>query len=132
MKLTDLGMLTNPGYKILTVLDRSAMFRLGGEEAKGKHGAHEIKPLEFLWAKVGSGSFSASNTIHIDDLSRNFAFNPQCGLKCTQYRLKGAMAKRSQDTELFEMARYLLRIASSVPDWCTLDHSKWKQHGKSL
>eukprot|EP01052_Picozoa_sp_SAG31_P002349 SAG31_NODE_83_length_27039_cov_14.035746_5_plen_291_part_00 len=45
MKLTDLGFLTHPGYKILSVLDRSAMFRLGGADAKGKKGAHEIKPL---------------------------------------------------------------------------------------
>ena len=56
MKLTDLGFLTHPGYKILfeggflgldniSVLDRSAMFRLGGPDAKGKKGAHEIKPL---------------------------------------------------------------------------------------
>ena len=45
MKLTDLGFLTHPAYKILSVLDRSAMFRLGGADAKGKKGAHEIKPL---------------------------------------------------------------------------------------
>jgi ubiquitin-like domain-containing CTD phosphatase 1 len=119
MKLTDLGMLTHPGYKIMAVLDRSAMFRLGGADAKGKKGAHEIKPLEFVWQKLGEGRFSAANTIHIDDLSRNFAFNPQSGLKCSQYKLVGKMSDRDKDTELFPMTKYLLDIAAKVPDWRT-------------
>ena len=126
MKLTDLGMLTHPSYKILSVLDRSAMFRLGGADAKGKKGAHEVKPLEFVWQKVGGGVFSAANTIHIDDLSRNFAMNPGEGLKCSQYKLEGKMDGREADTELFPMTKYLLEIAAEVPDWRVLDHSKWK------
>jgi len=50
MKLTDLGMLTHAKYKLLSVLDRSSMFRLGGErkkkkKGKGGKGDHEVKPL---------------------------------------------------------------------------------------
>ena len=79
-----------------------------------------------MWHKIGDGQFSAANTIHIDDLSRNFAFNPQSGLKCSPYKLKGKMNDRSKDTELFPLTKYLLEIAAKVPDWRVLDHSKWQ------
>ena len=38
---------------------------------------------EFVWEKIGGGAFGPHNTVHIDDLSRNFALNPQSGLKCS-------------------------------------------------
>ena len=68
----------------------------------------------------GGATFSAVNTVHIDDLSRNFAMNPQSGLKCAQYKLHGELAKRGQDTELVPMTQYLLRLATHVADFTTI------------
>jgi hypothetical protein len=42
----------------------------------GKIREHEVKPLELIWRKFPE-RYSAANTVHVDDLSRNFALNPQ-------------------------------------------------------
>ena len=41
---------------------------------------HQVKPLQIIWSKFPQ--WSARNTLHLDDLSRNFALNPSCGVKC--------------------------------------------------
>jgi hypothetical protein len=78
--LSPSGFLTHPKYKILSVLSRDSMFRLAkgtmpppsSKKKRKNPGEHEIKPLEFVWSKLGKGGqlFSAANTVHIDDLSR--------------------------------------------------------------
>ena len=42
----------------------------------GKIREHEVKPLELIWRKFPE-IYNESNTVHVDDLSRNFALNPQ-------------------------------------------------------
>ena len=37
--------------------------------------AVQVKPLQYIWAKFPQ--YNAGNTVHIDDLSRNFAMNPK-------------------------------------------------------
>jgi len=117
IKLTELGMLTHPKYKIMFVLDKSSMFRImssnlrtrthththhthhhknknKSKSKKNKHKSahthmnvdnalreHRVKPLQIIWRKFPNNRYTAANTIHIDDLSRNFACNPKCGLK---------------------------------------------------
>jgi hypothetical protein len=39
------------------------------------------------------------------DGAGNFAFNPQSGLKCTPYKLRGQMADRAADTELMPLTQ---------------------------
>jgi hypothetical protein len=72
---------------------------------------------EIIWSKFPQ--FSSKNTIHVDDLSRNFALNPKCGLKISAF--KRAPVKRLTDRELYYVARYLLLIVS-VDDFTTLNH----------
>lgn len=52
--------------------------------------------------------------------------NPQSGLKCTPFKLKGRMASRAADTELVPLTAYLLKIAT-LPDFTVLDHSQWRR-----
>ena len=73
-KITELGMLDHPSYKIAFVLDQSAMFSIESTRS-GKKNKHQVKPLDLIYAKFPR--FSAENTVHVDDLSRNFAMNPQ-------------------------------------------------------
>lgn len=125
-KLTELNMLTNESYKISFVLDRTSMFaitsRRGSEERR-----HEVKALEIIWRKFPDTRFSAANTVHIDDLSRNFALNPQSGLKISPYKNSQTTNVRSTDRELLYLMRYLSLI-SSEPDFSTLNHNYWKQY----
>jgi hypothetical protein len=44
---------------------------------------HQVKPLQIIWSKFPQ--WSCANTVHLDDLSRNFALNPGCGLKVGHY-----------------------------------------------
>lgn len=41
---------------------------------------HEVKPLEFIWKKF-PGVYTAENTVHVDDIGRNFVLNPRNGMK---------------------------------------------------
>ncbi|KAJ1726636.1 hypothetical protein LPJ72_006272, partial [Coemansia sp. Benny D160-2] len=78
-KITMLGMLTHPGYKIVTALDISSMvwadLRYDGREERKR-----VKPLQLIWNRFPD-HYGPHNTVHIDDLKRNFAFNWQNGLE---------------------------------------------------
>lgn len=124
-KITELGMLTHPAYRIHFVLDRTSMFRVTSSKLKrdSKPVVHHVKPLALVWSKFPQ--WDASNTIHIDDLSRNFAMNPQSGLKISAWK-KGP--QNQGDIELILLKEYLEKIKDM--DFRTLDHSKWKSFGK--
>jgi ubiquitin-like domain-containing CTD phosphatase 1 len=130
IKLTELGMLTHPQYKICFVLDKSAMFKISVRNPKPtrKHPEEyrdlSVKPLQLVWSKYAR--WSAANTVQVDDLQRNFSMNMQSGLRCRAYdrKVKGASA----DRELLEMAKYLLMIAAEETDFTTLDHNKWEDY----
>ncbi|KAI8352196.1 HAD-like domain-containing protein [Mortierella sp. GBAus27b] len=124
-KVTTLGLLTHPDYKISFVMDISTMFFVMSQR-DGKPFRHQVKALDIIWNKFPQ--FSARNTIHIDDLSRNFAMNPRSGLKIGAYK-NGAISRHS-DQELFHLARYLVEITRS-PNFTLLDHKSWKSHRRS-
>ena len=129
MKLTELGLLTHPHYRIMFVLDKSAMFRVtpnaaAAAAASSRQQKHHVKALELIWHKLPA--YSAANTVHVDDLGRNFAMNPQSGLKIRAY--KHSSSSRQSDRELLYLQEYLLAIAQEVQDFSTLDHSGWKEY----
>jgi ubiquitin-like domain-containing CTD phosphatase 1 len=88
-KLTELGMLTHSGYKFCFVLDKTSMFTVTSTK-RDIEGAgngeisvqHHVKPLQIIWSKFPN-QWNTRNTVHIDDLQRNFALNPQNGKFCT-------------------------------------------------
>ncbi|KAJ2491935.1 hypothetical protein IWW37_001907 [Coemansia sp. RSA 2050] len=120
-KITLLGMLTHPHYKITTALDISSMLTVHVLR-NGREVDHQVKPLEFIWARFPD-HYGPHNTIHVDDLSRNFALNWQNGLKIRAFK-RGDSNPRA-DTELYKLARYLLQI-SMLPSFEALDHVKWQ------
>ncbi|TXT15870.1 hypothetical protein VHUM_00373 [Vanrija humicola] len=119
-KLVELGVLGGEGrYKICFVADRTTMFPIFSERG-GKMIKHEVKPLAYFWASFPQ--WSPKNTIHIDDLARNFALNPGEGLKIRAYKGAGT-ADGLRDRELDKLGAYLTDIAEHVKDFTTLDHS---------
>lgn len=120
-KITEMGMLTHPAYKIAFVLDKTSMFSITSNRGK-----HQVKALDIIWSHLPV--FSAKNTIHLDDLSRNFAMNPASGLKVVPFKNGPSPASRA-DRELFKLAKYLLRIShSSVTDFTKLNHKNWTDY----
>jgi len=122
IKLTEMGLLTSNDFHISLVLDRSMMFSIVSNHS-GKQREHEVKALELIWAKFPH--WNKTNTIHVDDLSRNFALNPKNGLKIPAF--KNALQTRSTDHVLLRLAKYLKLIASQK-DFSALDHSNWVQY----
>ncbi|KAL7423090.1 hypothetical protein Q5752_002389 [Cryptotrichosporon argae] len=122
-KLVELGLVGEERpYKICFVADKKTMFPIiGFRDGESYH--HEIKPLSFLWQQFPQ--WSAKNTIHIDDLARNFAMNPGEGLRIRAF--KGAGTEQgAADAELFRLGPYLVNIATTCDDFTLLDHGKWK------
>ena len=122
VKLVELNMLGNPDYNISFVIDRTPMFKI-----QSRAGTHEVKALEFIWRRWPD-VYGRHNTIHIDDLSRNFAMNPRNGLKIKAYK-----NSPNFDTEFVALRRYLLQLAHpTVTDFTQYEHmhDAWKHfHG---
>ncbi|WVQ72783.1 HAD hydrolase, family IIID [Cryptococcus sp. DSM 104548] len=122
-KLVELGIVgtEGSGFEVSFVCDRGPMFPVfshrGGQIVK-----HEVKPLEYIWASYPQ--WSAKNTVHIDDLSRNFAMNPGSGLKIKAFNSAGT-GHGALDRELARLGEYLVRIATTVDDFTTLDHGEF-------
>jgi ubiquitin-like domain-containing CTD phosphatase 1 len=85
MKVTELGILTHTNYTLAFVLDQSAMPTITsvrkGSGTKNtdrvvEKKRHQIKPLRLIWDAF-PGHYSHKNTVHVDDVSRNFVMNPQ-------------------------------------------------------
>jgi len=123
-KLTELGILSHDQYKLAFVMDISSMISITTRKADGQPYKHQVKPLDFIWAKF-PGRWSASNTIHVDDLSRNFALNPGEGLKISAFRDAHIMSLT--DRELYFVARYLVLICGEE-DFRLLDHKRWRSY----
>jgi len=125
VKLTELGILTHPSYRILFVLDKTCMFNVTSRDSSsGSIRTHPVKALDLIWSQYKH--WDRSNTIHVDDLARNFAMNPRCGLKIRPY--KHALKNKSKDIELLGIARYLEAIAKNVTDFRTLNHNDWQKY----
>ncbi|KAJ2657763.1 hypothetical protein IWW48_004370 [Coemansia sp. RSA 1200] len=145
-KITMLGMLTHPNYKIVTALDISSMVWAdllydGREERK------RVKPLQLIWNRFPD-HYGPHNTVHIDDLKRNFAFNWQNGLQIKPF-YKGehddsfeyhdclhtdqeaddddSNGSQGGDRVLYKMAKYLVKI-SGLDTLEKLDHGEWEDY----
>lgn len=126
-KLTELGMLTNPGYKWCFVLDKTSMFAITSKKRDGTKVKHYVKPLQIIWTKFPD-RWGRHNTVHLDDLSRNFALNLDNGLKVTAYyRKKGGATSGKRDVELVGLAQYLERLAVQVKDFSKVQFRYWME-----
>ncbi|GJE87132.1 HAD subfamily IIID h [Phanerochaete sordida] len=128
-KLVELGMLGGPhNYQISFVLDKTSMFTVFSVK-DGKPYKHSVKALPILWNHFPQ--YGPRNTIHVDDLGRNFALNPNQGLKI--HAFKEAHRPESQaDRELWKVSRYLVHIAHQYDDFSALNHKDWKNVVKRL
>ncbi|KAI4318801.1 hypothetical protein MLD38_032468 [Melastoma candidum] len=118
LKMGQLGVLTNPNYKITALLDHMAMITVQSDS----HGIFDCKPLGLIWAQFPE-FYSSKNTIMFDDLKRNFVMNPQNGLTIRPFRK--AHQSRESDQELVKLTQYLLAIAD-LDDLSGLDHRNWE------
>lgn len=118
-KLTELGLLMHRRFCIAWCMDRSSMFTVTSFDRHGETRIHEVKALEIIWAKFPE--YGAHNTVHVDDVSRNFALNPLNGIEVSPFHVKNGRG----DNELEHLTAYLLSLVAA-PDLSKVDHSQWK------
>ncbi|BHF58916.1 Ubiquitin-like domain-containing CTD phosphatase 1 [Sparganum proliferum] len=111
---------TDLPFKICLLVDSGAMISVYLEE----HGVKEVKPLAVIWNRFPC--YGPQNTIMFDDVRRNFAMNPQSGLRIHSYR--DAHVNYATDKELLYLADYLDLIALLEPDFTKLNHHKWSAY----
>lgn len=114
--------IANPGYKFCFVLDKTSMFSVTSTKRDGTAYRHYVKPMQLLWSKFPN-RWGPHNTVHLDDLSRNFALNIDSGLKVTAYHRKKSSASR--DLELSGLSVYLSILANDALDFEIVDFRKW-------
>ncbi|XP_006011460.1 ubiquitin-like domain-containing CTD phosphatase 1 isoform X1 [Latimeria chalumnae] len=119
-KMKELGVSTNPNYKISFMLDSAAMITVHTP----KRGLVEVKPLGVIWGKFPE-FYNKKNTIMFDDIGRNFLMNPQNGLKIRPFMK--AHLNRDKDTELLKLSNYLKEIAK-LEDLTELNHKYWERY----
>lgn len=135
-KLIELGLINHPSYKICFVLDKTSMFTItstlktrsssrprSAKPNSNNSVTHHVKPLQIIWNKFND-RWNSANTIHIDDLSRNFALNMKNGLKIKPYYRKKASSGRN-DMELIYVCRYLLLLAQHNIPFHHVNIHKW-------
>jgi len=118
-KVTELGMLNSRDYNLVFVLDQSSMFTIRTRKPGSDERAHQVKALEVIWRLCPI--FGAHNTLHVDDLSRNFALNPRNGIKVRAFR-----RKYKDDKDLRDLSQYL-RQCAGVSDLSQLDNGSWRK-----
>ncbi|KAG7361301.1 HAD hydrolase family IIID protein [Nitzschia inconspicua] len=121
-KLIELGMITHPAYKFCFVLDKTSMFTVKSTKRDGKSYVHHVKPLQLIWTKFPQ--WGSHNTVHLDDLSRNFALNVTSGLRVTPYHRKKSSSRR--DSELLGLAKYLQQLAESKLNFDDVRFEFWQ------
>jgi ubiquitin-like domain-containing CTD phosphatase 1 len=120
-KLTELGMITHPGYKFVFVLDKTSMFTVKSTKRDGSSYVHHVKPLQLIWTKFPQ--WGSHNTVHVDDLFRNFALNLTSGLRVSAFHRKRSVATR--DKELLGLKTYLERLAKSNLSFDDVNFEHW-------
>jgi len=121
-KLTELGMLIHPGYRFCFVLDKTSMFTVKSTRRNGTSVNHHVKPLQIIWSKFPQ--WGSHNTVHIDDLSRNFALNMGSGLKISAYYRKKSKAKR--DVALQALSQYLEQLVKAEVNFDNVNFDVWE------
>jgi ubiquitin-like domain-containing CTD phosphatase 1 len=125
VKMEELGCADHPAFSLACYLDHRAMVTV----RTARHGVFNAKPLPLLWAKLAAASggvahWGPHNTLMLDDLKRNYVFNPECGLVIKPY--KRAATSRHTDDELARLAEYVTAIAR-LPTFEGLVHRRWEK-----
>ena len=106
------------------------MFTVVSTKRDGTKVKHHVKPLQIIWSKFPD-RWGTHNTVHIDDLSRNFALNLDNGLQCKAYHRKKktnsvtTSTHGRRDRELVGLSQYLVQLVESGLTFHQVDFTQW-------
>jgi ubiquitin-like domain-containing CTD phosphatase 1 len=119
LKMREMGVADDPRFTLSAYYDHRAMVTV----RTARHGVYDCKPLPLIWANF-PGQYGPHNTIMLDDLKRNYVFNPAQGLVIRPYKRSATTA--ATDRELEKLCVYLLDIAGRAT-FEGLRHSRWER-----
>ena len=126
IKMNELCMTGHSRYKISFCLDKTTMFTAN----EGK-----VKPLHLLYSKSPPGTqWGPNNTVHVDDLPRNFELNKKNGIAISPFHRPPPGTEPHagpSDIELVLLGRYLVSIAT-CPDLSRKPHDNWRAEALAL
>ncbi len=111
------------------MLDKTSMFQIVSTNRSGQKVTHHVKPLQIIWSKFKQ--WSSINTVHLDDLARNFALNLGSGLQCTAYYRSKKKRSGSNDNELLGLGRFLELLATNddaIHNFDNVDFRFWQDY----
>ena len=109
-------------FKVTTKCQKKAKTK--GAKNREEVATHEIKSLEIIWRLLPK--FGPHNTLHVDDLRRNFALNHTAGIRVSSFKVENANS--SEDRELPSLVKYLRQLLANdkcKDDFTKKNHAKW-------
>jgi ubiquitin-like domain-containing CTD phosphatase 1 len=106
------------------------MFTVVSTKRDGTKVKHHVKPLQIIWSKFPD-RWGTHNTVHVDDLSRNFALNLDNGLQCSAYHRKKKSNSVTtsnhgrRDRELVGLIKFLIQLVESRIAFHQVDFTQW-------
>ncbi len=132
LKMSELGLSSNPAFTLSFYVCSRAMLSVMAKRRPSEdfETLCDVKPLPVLWALL-EGRYGPSNTIHVDDISRNFLLNPAQGLKIPPF--KNAHQTRASDRVLWALGRYLINLVEvHGEDFSGVSHRGWEKRVAKL
>ena len=147
LKLHELNLCNREEFSLCFCLDKSSMFR--ASELENEY----VKPLALIFSHAPPGvRWGLDNTVHVDDLCRNFLLNQGAGITISPYQRdknpstissspassvfedssaaspgpEGGEQHAKNDVELLLLGRYLCDIAP-LPDLTVKSHAAWRE-----
>jgi ubiquitin-like domain-containing CTD phosphatase 1 len=156
VKLTELGMLTHPGYKFCFVLDKTSMFAIQSTKRNGEKVRHHVKPLGTSMTNKRHYSHPPihRSVPHTHGCSPNLLFYPEiiwskfdrwnssntCHVDDLRrnfalnvgagLKIKAYYRKKTQarrDAELLGLSNYMEQVAQSGVSFDEIDFDDWER-----
>eukprot|EP01035_Chromulina_nebulosa_P007217 gene7217-9741_t len=99
IKVTQLGIVPNPNYKICFILDKTSMYNVSADKAI----SNKVKPLQLIWSRYPN-LWSSCNTVHVDDIEKNFLLNKSSGILITPFNRSPLPLSQEQQEQQQQLA----------------------------
>ena len=100
IKVTQLGIVSNPNYKVCFILDKTSMYNVSLDKTI----SNKVKPLQLIWSRYPN-LWSSFNTVHVDDIEKNFMLNKSSGILISPFnRAPLPLSQQQQEAQQLSLA----------------------------
>ena len=99
IKVTQLGIVSNPNYKVCFILDKTSMYNVSLDKTI----SNKVKPLQLIWSRYPN-LWSSFNTVHVDDIEKNFMLNKSSGILISPFKRAPLPLSQQQQQEAQQLS----------------------------